>query len=65
MPPGPMRATGMRDSARPTIFSIRSSRPKQALGGGGGDSPDVLDYNVRHWANRRLELQTASESRPE
>ena len=38
IPPGPMRATGVRFSARPIIFSISSSRPKQALGGGGGDS---------------------------
>jgi hypothetical protein len=39
MPPGPTRAIGLRPSARSTIFSISSSRPKQALGGGGGNSP--------------------------
>ena len=38
VPPAPMRAMGVRFTARPTIFSINSSRPKQALGGGGGDS---------------------------
>ena len=52
IPPGPMRASGVRFSARWTIFSTRSSRPKQALGGGGRDSPGALDVNVRceiHW----------------
>ena len=39
IPPGPTSAIGVRLSARPIIFSISSSRPKQALGGGGGDSP--------------------------
>ena len=48
IPPVPMRASGVRFSARPTIFSINSSRPKMALGGGGGDSPSVLDTNMRH-----------------
>jgi len=48
IPPGPMRAKGVRFCARPTIFLINSSRPKKALGGGGGDSPDTLDSNIRH-----------------
>ena len=48
MPPGPMRASGVRFSARSMTFAIRSSRPKQALGGGGGDSPSALDTNVRY-----------------
>ena len=39
IPPTPMRAIGVRSSARPMILSISSSRPKQALGGGGGSSP--------------------------
>ena len=39
IPPGPMRAIEVRLSARLTTFSINSSRPKQAPGGGGGDSP--------------------------
>ena len=39
IPPGPMRAIGVECSARPTILSISSSRPKKSLGGGGGDSP--------------------------
>ena len=39
IPPGPMRAIGVRFSARPTIFPISSSRPKQLLGGGGEASP--------------------------
>ena len=38
-PPTPMRAVGVRFSTRRTIFSINSSRPKQALGAWGGDSP--------------------------
>ena len=38
-PPAPMRATGSRFSAKPATSSISSLRPKQALGGGGGDSP--------------------------
>jgi hypothetical protein len=48
IPPAPMRAMGVRFLARPTIFSISSSRPKQALGGGGGDSPSVLRANVSY-----------------
>ena len=47
IPPGPMRAVEVRLSVRPSIFSISSPRPKQALGGGGGDSPSMLDVNVR------------------
>ena len=39
IPPAPMRAIGVRFSARLTTFSISSSRPKQVLGGGGGNSP--------------------------
>jgi len=39
IPPGPMRAIGAMSSARVTISSISSSRPKQVLGGGGGTSP--------------------------
>ena len=49
IPPGPMSATGVKFSARPTIFSIKSSRPQQVLGGGGGDSPNtILNSNVRY-----------------
>ena len=47
IPPGPMRAIGVRFSARPTISSISLSRPKQTLGGGGGDSPRILDATIR------------------
>ena len=47
IPPGPMRAIGVRFSARSMISSISWSRPKQALGGGGGDSPSMLDANIR------------------
>ena len=47
IPPGPMRAIELRLSARPTTFSINSSRPKQAPGGGGGDSPSILGSKVR------------------
>ena len=39
IPPSPMRAIGSRFSASPTAFSINRSRPKKALGAGGGDSP--------------------------
>ena len=39
IPPVPTRATGSRFSAKPTTVWISSSRPKQALGGGGGNSP--------------------------
>ena len=35
----PMRATDLRFSAKAMIVSISSSRPKQAPGGGGGNSP--------------------------
>ena len=46
IPPAPMRAVGVRFSARPTIPSIMSPRPKQTLGAGGGDSPSMLGTNV-------------------
>ena len=49
IPPAPMRAMDVRFSARPTIFSISSSRPKHAFGGGGGNSPGMLDTDVRRW----------------
>ena len=42
MPPAPIRAIGVRVSANPTILSISSSRPKQILGGGGGNSPEGM-----------------------
>ena len=41
--PVPMRAIGVRFSAKPTTFSINSSRPTQVLSGGGGDSPSAVD----------------------
>ena len=44
IPPAPMRAMGVRFSAKPTILSISSSRPKHALGGGGGNSPGGMLY---------------------
>jgi hypothetical protein len=48
IPPAPMRAMGVRFSARATILSISSSRPKHALGGGGGNSSrGILDTGVR------------------
>ena len=53
MPPAPMSAMGSRFSASLTTFSISSSRPKQALGHGGGDSPremlrrcKIVDYTA-------------------
>ena len=39
IPPAPIRATEVRLSAKVTTSSISSSRPKQALGAGGGSSP--------------------------
>ena len=61
IPPGPMRAIGVRSSARPMISSIRSSRPKQALGRGGGDSPGGFDVGVRCWIRQRLRSLTRLE----
>jgi len=57
-PTGPMRVTGVSSSARLITFSIRSSRPKNALGGGGGDSPDALDMGERPdtWAVEAADL---------
>ena len=37
----------VRFSARPTIFSISSPRPKHTFGGGGGNSPSMLDVDIR------------------
>ena len=64
IPPAPIRAIGVRFSANPTTSSINSSRPKKTLGGGGGDSPDTLDANIRGWIRRWPKLLTCSESRP-
>ena len=47
IPPGPMRAIGVRFSARSMISSISSARPKQALGRGGGDSPGAVGKGLR------------------
>ena len=58
IPPTPMRAMGVRFSARLTTFPINSSRPKQALGAGGGDSPGVLDANIRYKIHQQLRLLT-------
>ena len=54
IPPAPMRAIGARLLTRLMILSTSPSRPKQALGGGGGDSPDMLCSNIRvqiYWYN--------------
>ena len=48
IPPAPIKTIGVRRNMKSTIFSINSSRPKKILGGGGGDSPDKLDTNLRH-----------------
>ena len=45
IPPGPIRAIRVIFPVRLIIFLINSSRPKQTLGGEGGDSPGVLDVN--------------------
>ena len=42
IPPGPTRATGVRSEARQITFSITSPRPKQTLGGAGGNSPAAV-----------------------
>ena len=47
IPPAPMRAIGIRLSTRSTISPMSFSRPKKALGGGGGDSPGMLDTEIR------------------
>ena len=43
IPPVPSRAIGVRRSAKSTISSTSSSRPKKTLGCGGGNSPGALD----------------------
>ena len=49
IPPAPMRAMDVKFLVRQMIFSITSSRPKQA-GSGGGNSPGgILDVHVRLW----------------
>ena len=53
IPPGPMRAIGVRFSARSMISSINLARPKQALGGGGGDSPGEI-LNIYKTVNPRV-----------
>ena len=59
IPPAPMRAMGLRVSARPTIFSINPSRPKQALGRGGGNSPREMLLKCQ-----TMDPSNASEHRP-
>ena len=49
IPPAPRRASGVRFSARWTISSTSSSRPKKILGGGGGRAPCPLDANMSYW----------------
>ena len=55
IPPEPIRAIGFRVSARQMTFSISSSRPKHALGAGGGDSPSVLDSSVKEVDSLKIE----------
>ena len=50
-PPAPTRAMGIRFSARPMILPISSPRPKQALGGGGGNSPGGTLYRCKAGVN--------------
>ena len=59
IPPVPMRAIGLRVSARSTIFSINASRPKQALGRGGGNSPRGMLLKCQN-----VDSYNASEHRP-
>ena len=54
-----------RFSARSTIFSINSSRPKKVLGGRSGDSPGVLVLNVKLRAHLWFGLLTWFESTQE
>ena len=58
IPPGPMRANGVRFSARAVSFPINSSRPKKSLGGGGESSPGALDTNIRYLFHQQLRLLT-------
>ena len=64
IPPGPMRATGVRSSAKPTTSSISSPRPKQTLGRGGGDSPGTVGWGLRFciywWLDHRRGLTSAT-----
>ena len=64
IPPGPMRATGVRSSAKPTTSSISSPRPKQTLGRGGGDSPGTAGWGLRFciywWLDHRRGLTSAT-----
>ena len=63
MPPASIRAIGVRRCAKRTIFSVSSSRPKRAFGGGGGSSPGTLDANVSRRVSQQSILPTCSESR--
>ena len=56
IPPAPMRAIGVRLSARSMISSISSSRPKQALGDGGGNSPGGTLYKSKTEAYTVFEM---------
>ena len=50
IPPVPVRAIDVKRSVRSTIVSTSLLRPKETLGGGGGNSPrDALHAKVRRW----------------
>jgi hypothetical protein len=63
IPPAPMRAMEVWCSAKPTIFSIHSSRPKKTPGGGGGGSPYTLNTNIRYRVQRWSRSLTLFEPR--
>ena len=44
--PTPVGVISVRSYAKPTALSTNPSRPKQALGGGGGGSLGTLDTHV-------------------
>jgi len=52
IPPTPIRAIGVRRSAKSAISSISSLRPKKSLGDGGGNSPGALDASIRCWTEQ-------------
>ena len=63
IPPVPVRAIDVKSSARSTIISTNSLRPKKTFGAGGGNSPrGPLGVEVRPWVYQSLRLLTCFQS---